>query len=146
MLLDYSPAATLSSNPGTNVPGTLDGMLRNDFGDHVRAARLAKGLTQREAADLVGVSYQLVSQIENGAVNTTIDTAESFARVLGIGVSFAETPAVAGPVVPASRRAIADRFLAVLPMIADDELDVFVHQLALWERRHRGQDSANRGR
>lgn len=105
-------------------------MLRSWFGAAVRRARAERGITQREAAALAGVSYQLISQIETGRVNTTVDTIEAIADALGIELVL---------VSEGSRPGVARRFLAVLPNIPEEELDVFVHELALWERRYQAK-------
>jgi transcriptional regulator with XRE-family HTH domain len=122
-------------------------MLRHELGARIRAARIARALAQRELAELAGVSHQLVSQIEKGTVNTTVDTLEVVARALGLDIEVEETAESAGPtempevtIAPSARRAVADRFLAVLPDLPGDELDVFVHELALWERRYSTRD------
>ncbi len=107
-------------------------MLRDDLGRRIRDARLALGLTQREAAERSGVSYQLISQIERGAVNTTVDTVAQICEQLGLEVDVH----AAQPTVSESRRALAERFLAVLPALPQEDLDVFVHEIALWERRY----------
>ena len=54
--------------------------------DILKAKREAAGLTQRQLADLVGVTDQTISNIERGATMPTLDTARALARVLGIPV------------------------------------------------------------
>ena len=54
--------------------------------DILRAKREAAGLTQRQLADLVGVTDQTISNIERGVTTPTLDTARALARVLGIAV------------------------------------------------------------
>lgn len=130
--LDYPPGRHPSSSPRIEAPGTVSVMLRDDLGRRIRDARLALGLTQREAAERSGVSYQLISQIERGAVNTTVDTVAQICEQLGLEVDVH----AAQPTVSESRRALAERFLAVLPALPQEDLDVFVHEIALWERRY----------
>lgn len=117
--------------------------LVDDIGRQVRAARLARGMTLREAAPLCGVSYQMLGQIENGQ-NTTVDTLEKIVRGLGASVTVAlaeaETMQTPRPI-PADRRAVVERFLSVLPGIPQEEIDVFLHQVAVWERRHGRPDN-----
>ena len=63
--------------------------------DVIAKYREAAGLTQRQLADLVGVTDQTISNLERGANSPTLDTARALARVLGIPVEalFAsETP------------------------------------------------------
>ena len=52
------------------------------------------------------------------------------AAVVGEGEVSAPVP------IPATRRVLAERFLRVLPSLPDDDLDVFIHEIALWERRY----------
>lgn len=136
MALDYEIDARLSSGPGTPSFDSRASMLRNEIGGRVRNARLARALTQRELARQAGVSHQLISQIENGIVNTTLDTLDAIWNTLDLD----------GTLDPSGSRApVAERFAAVLPHIPDEELEVFLHELALWERRYGRQDRAKRG-
>ena len=80
----------------------------------------------------------MLGQIETGAANTTLDVVDSVAAALGVTVHAVVTDiGIPAPKpTPAHRRAIAERFLQILPSLPDDELDVFIHELALWERRY----------
>lgn len=111
---------------------------REEIGEQLKAMRLAQGLTLREAASRCGVSFQMLGQIEKGQ-NTTIDRIEAIIEGLGGGASLAVSEA--SEPLPESRRAIAARFLKILPNIPDEELDVFIHELALWERRYESGNS-----
>ena len=55
-----------------------------EFGKRVAAARRKKGLTQRELAELLGVSLKMVDYYERRASNVTIDVVRKLAKVLGI--------------------------------------------------------------
>jgi len=52
----------------------------------LRAKREAAGLTQRQLADLIGVTDQTISNIERGATSATLDTARALARELACSV------------------------------------------------------------
>ena len=52
--------------------------------DAMKAARLAKGLSQGELAQRVGVSRQTVNMIENGGYNPTIELCVRICRTLGV--------------------------------------------------------------
>lgn len=52
----------------------------------LREMREAAGLTQRQLADLVGVTDQTISNLERGVTKPTLDTARALARVLGVQV------------------------------------------------------------
>ena len=109
-------------------------MDKSTVGDQIRQLRLAQGLTLREAAPKCGVSFTTLDQLERGVLNTTLDTLAKVGRGLGAEARFDMTIAAA---LPPERRAIANRFLSVLPHVPQEEIDVFLHELALWERRYR---------
>lgn len=116
----------------------IPGMDKAAIGERIRGLRLARGLTLREAAPLCGVKFSTLGQIENGTINTTLDTLEAIVTGLGANVSVELTP---GPAIPAERRAVLNRFATVLPYVPDDHLDVFLAELALWERRYAPRSS-----
>ncbi len=55
------------------------------FGDAMRAARLAKGVTQDELAHRLGVTRQAVQQLENGK-DVLLGTVTRVAEALGTDV------------------------------------------------------------
>ena len=107
-------------------------------GKRLKAARTDAGLSLRELAAKVGLNHQTVKNIEDGCTTTT-ETLARVAAALGLPVeiTLGEDPSA---VVPSDRRPVLDRFAAVLPHIPTDELDVFVHELALWEKRYRPRE------
>lgn len=54
------------------------------LGKKIKSARLTKGLTQSQVADMIGISRTLVSSIELGHHNSRINTLAEIAKVLGI--------------------------------------------------------------
>ena len=56
-----------------------------NVGDRIRYYRQVQGLTLRELASLVGVSYQFIHMLENGKKHNT-DKIPEFAAALGISV------------------------------------------------------------
>jgi transcriptional regulator with XRE-family HTH domain len=58
--------------------------MRALVGRNVREARLAKGLTQEQLADLSGFSQQYLSDLERGKRNPTVVTLWELAQVLGV--------------------------------------------------------------
>lgn len=50
----------------------------------MRAARAARGLTQKQLADLVGVTRQTINAIESGDYNPTIALCVGICRALGV--------------------------------------------------------------
>lgn len=58
-------------------------------GQYIKAARVAAGLTQKQLADKLGISYVNISQLENGRSKRgpTLETLNKIAAALGISVS-----------------------------------------------------------
>jgi ribosome-binding protein aMBF1 (putative translation factor) len=57
------------------------------FGENLKAARLKRGLNQRQVAARSGLPQQYLSQIEQGQQNVTLKTVELLAKVLDHDVS-----------------------------------------------------------
>jgi transcriptional regulator with XRE-family HTH domain len=53
------------------------------FGKAVRKARLEKGLSQEELADLAGLHFTYVSSVERGERNISIENIARLAKALG---------------------------------------------------------------
>jgi transcriptional regulator with XRE-family HTH domain len=73
-----------------------------DMGDRLRQARLARGLSLRRLAEVVGVSPSLISQVETGRAKPSVNTLYALASELGISLDtllFMDTqpPAVPDP-------------------------------------------------
>lgn len=56
------------------------------LGARLRAAREAQGVSLRSVAAAIGVSPSLLSQIENGKTNPSVDTLYALVQQLGISV------------------------------------------------------------
>lgn len=54
------------------------------FGEHLRALRDAKGMSQQELADLSDIDKKTVQRIELGRTNPTLDVLISLSNVLGL--------------------------------------------------------------
>lgn len=59
-------------------------------GERIRSARLISGLTQKELANVAGLSQALVSQVESGLRIATDDTVQAVGRAVGMPQSFFE--------------------------------------------------------
>lgn len=57
------------------------------FGGNLRQLRLAKGLTQEQLANELGVEISQISRIERGVINTSITTLYAISKALEIDVS-----------------------------------------------------------
>lgn len=56
--------------------------LRRQLADALRNMRQEAGLTQRDAARQLGISQPALARMENGDLNTTIDTLTTICRAL----------------------------------------------------------------
>ncbi|MEO3785768.1 XRE family transcriptional regulator [Actinocorallia sp. B10E7] len=71
--------------------------LRAVVADNVRRIRLARGLSLRELSELTGVSKALLSQIERGVANPTIEVLSRVAAALGEDFLELARPRLTGP-------------------------------------------------
>jgi transcriptional regulator with XRE-family HTH domain len=62
----------------------MDARLARTIGGAARAARLARGLTQEDAADLVGVSLEFYGRIERGRTLPSVPTLLRVATALQV--------------------------------------------------------------
>lgn len=59
------------------------------IGEAIRTSRRAAGITQRDLADLAGVSERTIRAMETGTGNPTLAAAAAAAHVLGLRLSAA---------------------------------------------------------
>lgn len=57
------------------------------FGEKLRELRLAKGFTQEQLANELGVEISQISRIERGVINTSVTTLYAISKTLKIDVS-----------------------------------------------------------
>ena len=57
-----------------------------EFGKHIQRLREAKGYSQEQLAELVGVEYQTISRIETGYYFTSYENLQKIAKALNINV------------------------------------------------------------
>jgi len=62
----------------------VEGDLQRRLGQNLRDQRLAKGLSQEDFADLVGIHRTYVGGLERGERNVTLRTVERLADRLGM--------------------------------------------------------------
>lgn len=75
--------------------------------DHLKRIRKARGLSQVDLADMVGVTQGLISKIENGDGNPTLDTLLRISRALKV------SPAVLFGGLPDRHQRLIDAFEAL---------------------------------
>jgi transcriptional regulator with XRE-family HTH domain len=79
-----TPARTKGRSGGANKTSTV----ASEFGDRLRMARQAKGLTLRQVSEAGGISVTYLSDLERGALrNPTLDTLTGIARALGVSIN-----------------------------------------------------------
>ena len=57
------------------------------FEKKLRLTRLAKGFTQEQLANELGIEISQISRIERGVINTSVTTLYSISKVLNVDVS-----------------------------------------------------------
>lgn len=70
--------------PWTPDQKDINRMMRKRLGTQIRAAREAKGLSIRVLAEKAGVDKSQICRVEAGRYNSTIDSINSIASVLGL--------------------------------------------------------------
>ncbi|MBO0953033.1 helix-turn-helix domain-containing protein [Fibrella forsythiae] len=58
--------------------------VKQRVGSLIREARKAKGLTQKELGDMIGVAESTFSRFEKGGQNLTLDTLQRISDALGV--------------------------------------------------------------
>ena len=58
-----------------------------NFGKKLRLVRLAKGFTQEQLANELGIEISQISRIERGIINTSVTTLYEISKVLEVAVS-----------------------------------------------------------
>jgi transcriptional regulator with XRE-family HTH domain len=88
--------------PNDQAEGEASTSDRPSFGEALRSRRQENRISIRALADQVGVSPSLVSQIENGKVNPSVDTLVSLVTALGLSLDelFLDVPVGAGEPLP----------------------------------------------
>jgi transcriptional regulator with XRE-family HTH domain len=66
--------------------GTKRKSTRLTFAENLRSARVARGLSQENLADLAGLHRTYVGSVERGERNISIDNMECLSRALGLEV------------------------------------------------------------
>lgn len=106
----------------------------NELAELLKARRLAKGWTMRTLAAKAKVDHSYIGHMEKGRKNPTIDILRKLAAALDVEVdALVEMPPNA---LDEAREQVAARFLAILPRLTQDEVDLFIHDLDFWEKRH----------
>lgn len=61
--------------------------LKEEVGELIRETRKAKGLTQKELGEMMGVTEATASRMENGSQNLTLETLERLSVAFQVKVS-----------------------------------------------------------
>jgi DNA-binding XRE family transcriptional regulator len=88
---------------------------------NLTSIRKAKGLSQTELAEAVGIKQATVSRIEKGVNNPSLDVAEKIAEALGVNVvELFGLPELEQTVLQKFREASPERRAALLTLLASD--------------------------
>lgn len=114
---------------------TPRGMDRARLGQQLRGLRRAKGLTQRDLPQPVGVTFQYISDIEKGKANPTLEVLERFAAAVDGDLQIDVDPATKGEVAevmalvrqlsPAELAYVA-RAAAAIRKMGDDDREAYI--------------------
>lgn len=63
--------------------------IKQQVGQQIREARKAKQLTQKELGEKLGVGESAVNKYETGKVNSSVETLQKIAEVLGAKLTIA---------------------------------------------------------
>lgn len=89
---------------------------------NLTSIRKAKGLSQTELAEAVGIKQATVSRIEKGVNNPSLDVAEKIAVALGVNVvELFGLPELEQTVLQKFREASPERRAALLTLLASDK-------------------------
>jgi len=61
-------------------------MTKNEIGQIIKERRVYLGITQKDLAEIVGISLRSLVNIENGTGNPTIDQLNKILNALGITI------------------------------------------------------------
>jgi transcriptional regulator with XRE-family HTH domain len=62
-------------------------IIKLKFGENLRNIRLAKGFTQEQLANELGIEISQISRIERGVINTSVSTLYCISLILNVTVS-----------------------------------------------------------
>ena len=71
-----------------------------DLADRVRRAREARGLTQKQLADLAGIGKTAIFDLEHGNPGVRLSTLLAVFAVLGLELSMLDPGVISGPTAP----------------------------------------------
>ena len=86
--------------------------MQMNFGERLKLARKRKGLTQKELAEMSGVSQQLIGQIEKGEVKST-GKIVSLAKACSVSPEWLEKGAESGVLAESNVRELPENFHVV---------------------------------
>lgn len=113
------------------------------IGKQIKAARDAKGWTQRELAKRADVSQGLITKIETGR---QVQRSSLEKVIAALGGDFEQVlvrePEVRNPALEAAEalppelHEMAARWMRILPHLPERTRDVHLDEIAVWEKKH----------
>ncbi len=110
------------------MPYEIEGQGLRELGSEVRALRKEAGLTLRGAAEVAGLKYTYVGQVETGKRCPTLHSLESIALAIGAELRVSVVSRDAAQAVeslPAGRKALMGRIVAALSAAPEDAVQHF---------------------
>lgn len=100
-------------------------------GEQIRVFRKAKKLTQKQLAELCGVSHGFISRIENGTCSMSTENLQTIARVLNANIDDLLPDARIDYIIPSdnAKRQILIEYIKFMP---DAELDKLIQFVELY--------------
>lgn len=83
-------------------------------GDKLKNARQNRGMTQKELAEITGLSTAMITHLENGKVQASLDSIEKISEALGISICYLileqeEVEEMIGAITPEMREILFDK-------------------------------------
>jgi transcriptional regulator with XRE-family HTH domain len=111
--------------------------LKRQIGRGIARARLSRGITQEELAELLGRSVEAVSNLERGRSFPSLKTLEGLMRHLGISL---RDMGEEGAPADSARSRLELHGRAILGRLSDNFLDLAIEQLATLAKHDRQSD------
>jgi len=122
----YTPSVyDMSIRPADNYTcegiGDFAAMPHNACMKNLHSIRIAKGLSQTQLAQAVGIKQATISRIEKGVNNPSFDVADRIAQALGVNVvELFGLPELEQTVLQKFREASPERRAALLTLLSSD--------------------------
>lgn len=98
-----------------------------EFGEHLRALRKARGLSQAQLGERADLNDKYLGELERGKGNPSLEVLQNLAKALGVDVA----TVVGDDVVQLSRAQLRMQAIGYIDALTDDQLRDFVRMSRL---------------